>query len=263
MHPAHRKRLTDNVTLWFAHVLVSGLRAIFRVQEYFASGKKQEKLRELRLKMDALEQGKQTALEQIRNGSNWEGLDAVDAMLERHGDAETRHGHDAHRQKMQAMREESDALQAIHKSAGDNLGEAVAGYRAYIAEHPESRSAYSYLGGALSKQKEWDESLKAYREALRLAEPDGISETMAHVNIGTALQGKGEFDAAVAELRLAAETPNAKTAAGNCAAYFTLGNVLNEQGKRAEARAAWKQVIKLDEHKILAKKARELLKENS
>jgi tetratricopeptide (TPR) repeat protein len=132
------------------------------------------------------------------------------------------------------MREESDALKAIHTGAGENPAEAIEGYRKYIEAHPNSHLAYSYLGGTLQKAKDWDGSLAAYREAERIAGEEKVVGSTARLQIGKVLQDKGDIEATIAQYRKIIEAVSPENGVSVSSAYFYLGNALNEQANEVK-----------------------------
>ena len=261
MNSIRRKKWADALQLRFAQALIATFSRLFRLMEHFGPEKRRRKLREFRARMQVLEQEKRTMLQQIDQNPR-DGFGVVDDFINRHADFDTQQQFAEHRLKIRIMQEEGDALQAIRTRSGENTADAIAGYRQYIEAHPNSQLAHSYLGGILQKAQDWDGSLAVYREAERLAGDNRVFGSMARLEIGRVLQGKGDLEAAVAQYRslIAAAATESEIAVN--AAYLCLGNALLALGKRSEARAAWKQAAKRDSTKILAEKAREMLKAN-
>ena len=253
-----RTKLAYAIQGVFAQALIAFFRTVFRIMELFGPEKRRKKLRELREKMEAIDRDKKDMFDKIARNPR-ESVDVFDDFISRHGDLQTQQLHAGTRVRIQAMRQEFDALRAIHAQAGENAGAAVGGFRQYVKDHPASQLAYSYLGAALLVAKDWDASLDAYREAERLAGNDQTSSSMARLNIGTVLHRKGDLEAAVAQYQRIVSTPTESDIA-IALAYYYLGIVLNEQGQRSAARAAWKRAARRDRTKVLAKKAREMLK---
>jgi tetratricopeptide (TPR) repeat protein len=84
--------------------------------------------------------------------------------------------------------------------AKGRLDEAIAEFRAAIAtkqDFPEAYEAHYDLGLALRDKGRLDEAIAEYRAAIRLKQ----DHPRAHVWLGNALQGQGEYRAALEELR--------------------------------------------------------------
>jgi tetratricopeptide (TPR) repeat protein len=120
--------------------------------------------------------------------------------------------------------------------------------------------AYSYLGGILKQTGDLDGSLAAYQQIIDLSGNNSFPGASAHLDLARVLQEKGELEAAAAEFcRFIKESP-IDTEHFVCFAYLHLGNTLEQKGDLANARVAWKQAVKWDQTKIVAKQAREKLK---
>ncbi len=273
MKRVQRGKTTAAFQLLFATTLILCSRVLFRFMEMFGLKRHPRKLRAFREKMQAMEQAKNSLTEQIRTDPGWDNLDAMEDFVSHHTDSQSQPGINAILQKLRAMRQEHELLQAIRTEAGEDIEKAAEGYRKYIATHPHSHYAYAYLGLALKKATEWDASIKAfreaerlgfeyYREAERIMGTENVAGSRVQLEIGKVLHEKGDIDAAIVQYRQVISLTRPISEASVSKAFYFLGKSLNEQGKRREARAAWKQAAKLDSSKVIARKAKELLDAN-
>jgi serine/threonine-protein kinase len=115
------------------------------------------------------------------------------------------------------------------------LEEAIVAYRKIIAQDPEHAQAYDGLAEALIRQGKMDDARAALRKAIALA-PSSVN---AHVRLGALLcDFDRDYDGAARMLRRAvALAPN------NAQALHNLGVVLDAQGKRDEAIAAYRKAL--------------------
>ena len=272
MNRGYGRGITSPPGLWLIQVFIRCFRIWFRFLERYGPKKRRSKLREFRTKMDSIEKDKREVLDKIDNAQGWSKFDAVDEFTSRHISLKDRTRHDQMRLEIQQIREESEALTAIRTQCGEDIAQAIEGYKQYIELHPDSSSADVYLGSALKKAKDWDTSLEAYRESERLsadknvfASEFGTNKTSAPIVkllIGSVMEEKGDLTAAIAQYRSIVDGAVDYHAVIVCYAWVHLGNALNEQGNRPEARAAWKQAAKCDEISAVAAHAKELLKAN-
>ena len=87
---------------------------------------------------------------------------------------------------------------------------------------PSQRSRRSNLGHELNEQRQFDEAIAEYREAIRFA-PD---YAMAQLNLGNALVSQGKFEEAIAAYCEAIRLdPN------NATSHNGLGNALGSVGR--------------------------------
>jgi superkiller protein 3 len=115
--------------------------------------------------------------------------------------------------------------------------EAVRFLTAAVALRPESPGTHLNLGLALERKGQLDEAIACYKKAIEL-DP---KYTMAHVNLGKALKTKGQLEEAIACYKKAiALDPKHVQAHGN------LGLALKAKGRLDEAIACYKKVIALD-----------------
>src|SRR5262249_10111193 len=75
--------------------------------------------------------------------------------------------------------------------------EAVPFLRVCVALRPQSPGAHLNLGNALENKGDTDEAIGEYREAIRLKN----DYAAAHCNLGQLLYGKGDIDEAIREYR--------------------------------------------------------------
>jgi tetratricopeptide (TPR) repeat protein len=244
-----------------AHTLIAVFRVICRVQEAFASGPRRQKLRDFRAKMDFVNRERDAVLKQIENQDGADLFDALDKFAERIGDEGDRTEYAETRAHIQAMRQESDALQQIVRGAGENKACAAEALREYLRTHPDSHFGHSYLGGVLQQVGDLDGSLVAYQEAERLAKADSASAVSARLQTGRVLQQKGDLPAAVATFRrIIEETPPGSTGESVlCVVYLQLGDALRDSGDQPNARRAWKLAAHWDTTKTVTDQVRERL----
>ena len=244
-------------SLWLVQAIIITFRVVFRVQEVFASPRKREKLRKFQEKMSAIEADKKEVLHRLRNEPGFGSLEATSLFLERHkDDAEIRASVEESRDQLQAMRQTSDELRSIHRKAEGNWQQAAADYRIYLDQHPDTRLAYSCLGGALQRAGDLNGSLAAYREALRL-DKNGPLAASTRISIGEVLREKGDWEGATAEFHSVINGNAKEHRVFKSLAYYSLGVTLAEAGDPTGAKAAWRQAIKWDTTKTIAPKARE------
>lgn len=257
-----RKQWSEKKQLFFAQAIIAFFRVLFRCLEFVGSPKRRNRMRQFREKMRIIEHERDIILDQIKKGEVSEGIDAVFEMSARHSRPQDQAGLSETQAYIRSMRQESEALQSIHKAAGGDRAVAAQGFRDYIAEHSNSHAAHSYLGGTLRQAGDLDGSLREYREAIRLAGSDSIPGACSRLYLGEVLSQKGEKEAAIAEFRGLIEEATPKTEKIVSMAFLQLGIVLNDIGERQEAHTAWKQAIQWDATKIIAKRAEEMLKAN-
>ena len=105
-------------------------------------------------------------------------------------------------------------------------------------------------------------SIAAYQQAIQLAGEASGPANNARLLMGRGFQDKGDLEAAIRELRRIIADASSETEMEVCPAYLSLGDAFNEIGERGEARTAWKEAMKWDAYKIVAKKTKEQLKAN-
>lgn len=161
---------------------------------------------------------------------------------------------------MQAMREESDRLQAIRAAAGDDAA-AVRGYQDYVAEYPDSVFGYKYLAATLRKSGDLKGSQAAYEQALALAGETTLPGLFSRLHLAQLDAERGDHAQAVARLRSLIADAEGQRGSVDCFACFELGRVLRDSGDERGARQAWKQAVRRDPTGLMAKQVRELLRD--
>ncbi len=262
-----RRWWNDNALMFFAQGFLGVIRFFLRTEELTAPPARREKLRRFREKMAEVDQERDEVVSGLDDLSS-DDRSKREAAFDRfekfrnkhHGDRD-----DSEWQEMRAMQAESDALQAIRRSADDNTEAAIAGFQSYIAEHPESHSAYSYLGGALTNAKKFGAAIEAYRAAERIALEKDTTDLrrtyLARHSIGSAQLLSGDPPAAIATWnQLVADISEGKDF-HKAIAYLSIGDAYRQTGDIAAARKAWKQVAQFDETGIMAAEAKKRLAE--
>jgi tetratricopeptide (TPR) repeat protein len=103
--------------------------------------------------------------------------------------------------------------------------------------------AHNNLGSALQDKGQLEEAIADYREALRL-KPD---YAIAHSNLGSALHHKGQLDEAIAELREALRLNKNLAEAHN-----SLGVAVRDKGQLDEAIAEYQEALRLKKDHAMA-----------
>lgn len=246
-----RRWWSDNSTLFFAQGLIGLLRGFFRVRETFAPPEKQAKLRQFREQMEGMEREKNELLRELDNANDSGKSDRIGDALDKLHEFGQKHGgpHDdaewqAQRARMRTRRAENDALIAINKSAGEDNLQAIAAFQAYINANPDSDSAYSWLAGRLTKNRDYDAAITAYETAIRLHPGDHTRYVMvmtAKNSIAEVQFLKGNTSAAIQAFQAAIDSVPEHNSTLKSIPYLGLGNLYEKIGKIAEAKAAWKK----------------------
>ena len=257
-----KKRLSQQALLWFARGIISFFRMFFRGLEFVSLPERRLRLRRLREKMDGLTKGGKGAIDLIQKGQFYAGVDVMSDTVARFGGSDDKESFEETRINIQEVREESIALQAIHCEAGEDKLLAVQNFRKYLEDRPDSHWGYAYLGGALRQTGDMEGSIAAYQQAIRLAGETSGPASNARLLMGKVFQDKGDVQAAIREFKRIIAGASPETEYEICLAFLSLGDAYNEIGERGEARTAWKEAIKWDAYKIVAKKAKEKLKAN-
>ena len=258
-----RRKKVDFILL-SVQATIGMLRFGFRLWEPFAPPAKQQKLRALREEMAAIEQDKNHLLRNMDGASGEEIMDMVDAFQARYGgqpSPEMQAFREESRAKIRAVRKESADLKAIIDAQGNDTEDALRELRGYLSEHPTSDGAYTYLGIVHQKRCEWNESIAAFTQAERLADPETPIK-VSQLRIADVLLEKGDFEAAIAQYQHLINLSPTNEPSLACLAYLRMGNALLALGQKKEARAAWKNAIRHDFANIVGKEARQKLKEN-
>ena len=116
-------------------------------------------------------------------------------------------------------------------------------FTAAVAIKPESDRSWFMLAAACYKAKDFDASIQASRELLKLKPGDA----QAHDKIGVALAGKGDMDAAIVEFRTAL-TLDPKLADAQC----NIGSALRWKKDFKGAIEAWRQAIRIDADHVVS-----------
>jgi len=257
-----KKRLSQKALLWFARGIIFFFRVFFRGLEFVSLPEQRQRLRQLREKMDGISKGGKVAIDQIQKGQFYAGVDAMSDAVARFGGPDDKEGFEETRTGILKVREESNALQAIHREAGEDKLLAVQNFRKYLEDRPDSHWGYAYLGGALRQAGDLEGSIAAYQQVIQLAEEGSKPADNARLLMGKVFQDKGDVQAAIREFKRIINDASPETESEVCLAFLSLGDALNEIGERGESRIAWKEAIRWDAYKIVAKKAKERLKAN-
>jgi tetratricopeptide (TPR) repeat protein len=126
---------------------------------------------------------------------------------------------------------------ALAQGKPARAGEAVGYYRAALAVRPDSPGVYVNLGRALQAKGDLSGAVAAFRKAIAL-QP---GYAMAHTNLGNALQAQDDLAGAIATYRQA--IAQGVEAAG---IYHNLGVALYAKGDLKRAVAAYRKAIALD-----------------
>ena len=131
--------------------------------------------------------------------------------------------------------------------------EAQAEFQQAIELDPTYAEAFTNLGVTLAQQGKWSEAVTAYRKAISI--PIYSSPEVAYANLGWAYVNLDKPKEAEEAYRTAVQL-QPKFAQ----AYYFLGVVLERQGRKDEARAAFRAARDLDPDSPFGQKAGDLLK---
>lgn len=133
--------------------------------------------------------------------------------------------------------------------------EAEREFRTVIELDPDYSEAYTYLGQILARLDRWDESIQSYR--LALTNPLYVTPDLARFHLGRALAHQREYDEAIRvfEDALLISPPSVPRKA----LHLELGRAYYKLGEDGKARKALTRVTRLDEEGPYAKAAGELL----
>lgn len=260
MHIAHRRETSHRKpTRWLAQAIASIPQIFARGLAAFGFRKKRDSTSDFIEQMNlALRRIPQEVLEEL------EELAERERPWESESDRELRLQMKTRREKNEAMREEHETLKQIRRSAGEDTATEVAAYQQYLREHPDNPFALTCLGTALLRAGRLDESLAVRRQVLHLKQESGQScDVITRAAIAEVLKGMGRLDEAVAEYRMILDRsdPNELSKLLHGCVYLYLGDALKLQGKRREARQAWKQAVKQDRTGSLQAEVSKRLKE--
>jgi tetratricopeptide (TPR) repeat protein len=136
-----------------------------------------------------------------------------------------------------SQQKEQDILQKgiiFHQSG--QTDEAIYWYRKALEINPENTIAHSNIGAALQSTGQLEEAARSYQKAID-SNPDYAE---AHNNIGTVLQEQSKLDSAVASYKKAIDIKP-----DYVEVYSNLGNALKEQGKLCEAVTYYQKAISI------------------
>lgn len=115
---------------------------------------------------------------------------------------------------------------------------AIDNLRRAVEVDPKYADAHFHLGTALAESRRWDEAVTAYQTAIAL--PTLTVPEFAHQNLGLALYHLKRYREAEQSLRFALSLdPKLQ------AAYYHLGLLYTAEGRKDEARAAYRHAVQL------------------
>lgn len=127
-------------------------------------------------------------------------------------------------------------LAVLHHLRGDIEG-AEEGYRSVLAATPDNATALNNLGYAAAQSGRFDEAVALYERSIAADD-----RATAHLNLGNVRAAMGDLEGGIAELSRATELAPSDTTA-----YDNLGQLLLLQGRIAEAEAAWRQAVSIED----------------
>jgi tetratricopeptide (TPR) repeat protein len=194
-----------------------------RLAEMYPSARSQERLAEIRANRVEFE-----SLKKIRTDA---------------GDDQSQIAEGLRRSQRQRLRtSELDAITQVLHDAGQDITLKIQGLRKYMADHPESESAYSFLGVELLEGGDPEGSIEAYRNAARIAGENTTRGRSARIGIGQALMKKGDLDGAIAEIESILE--EAEDEHEVTTACIFLGKAFDRAGRRSEADEAYDLAVR-------------------
>jgi serine/threonine protein kinase/tetratricopeptide (TPR) repeat protein len=132
-----------------------------------------------------------------------------------------------------------DLAHTLSTKESPDLGQVISFYRAALALRPQSPIVHINLGFALDQKGDVDGAIKAYREALRFK----MDLRRAHAGLGSALRNKGDLNGSIKEyheaLRLKNDAPEV---------HFNLGNALLATGDHAGAIREYREALCLKQN---------------
>ena len=131
--------------------------------------------------------------------------------------------------------------------------EAQAEFQRAIDLDPSYAEALTNLGVTLAQQGRWEDAIAAYRQAISL--PTYPSPEVAYVNLGWAYLNLNKPREAEESYRAAVQLQPRFSQA-----YYFLGVVLDRQGRKDEAKSAFRTARDLDPDSPFGQKAGDLLK---
>ena len=115
---------------------------------------------------------------------------------------------------------------------------AIENLRRAVELNPKYADAHFHLGTALAESRRWQEAVTAYQTAIAL--PTLTVPDFAHQNLGLALYHLKRYQEAEEALRFALSLDPTLQAA-----YYHLGLLYAAEGRREEAKAAYRQAVRL------------------
>ena len=215
------------------------------LQQLLRRTPKEEQVRTLQQRFQEAQTECQATLERIEQADTSELHTILEEHAQKFGGPEQKEAFQETRSRIQAMQEESDALQRIRRDAGPDHALAARGYEEYLRQHPESSLGYLYLAGALEQLDDREACISACRQLVRLA-GSASERLLARMQLGRALHRNGDLDAAIAELRGAVDGATRDLQRLIAPVYLALGDALHDQGDQTRARAAWQEVVRTD-----------------
>ena len=168
-------------------------------------------------------------------------LATADALFAKGQDREAAALYEKARQADPHQKQVCRRLAVLYDRLGD-FPAAEAEYRKALALYPRSADVRNDLGYSYYCRGDWAGAEKYLREALAL----DARHPRAAINLGLALAQQGNTDAALRAFSRAVSPAQAQA---------NLAFVLTAQGKREEARAAYRQALQLDPGLALARDA--------
>jgi Flp pilus assembly protein TadD len=127
-------------------------------------------------------------------------------------------------------------LAVLYHLRGDIEG-AEAAYRSVLDATPDNATALNNLGFAAAQSGRFEEAVALYERAIAVHD-----RATTHLNLGNVRAAMGDLEGGVAELSRATEL-----APDDVTAYDNLGQLLLLQGRIAEAEAAWRRAVTIDD----------------
>lgn len=131
--------------------------------------------------------------------------------------------------------------------------QAIAAFREALKLNPNFPDAYNNLGVALAQDGKWEESVGVLEKVLTF--PTYNSPEIAYQNLGWAYYNLGRYSQAEEVLRRALRMDPTLTIA-----TYTLGLVLEKQGRPQDALATYREALKLAPEAETGRKAQERIR---
>ena len=127
-------------------------------------------------------------------------------------------------------------IQGASNAALQRYDAAIDSYKKAIKIKPDHADAYLNIGVALQDKGDLDAAIDSYKKTLKI-KPDCAD---AYLNIGAALKDKGDLDAAIDSYKKAI-----KIKPDYAVAYYNIGNSLNDKGDLDAAIRSYNKAIKI------------------